>query len=130
MENFIGIGLLAFSIWLCNNIFNNAAGPVTLKSYLQLGVSSIGGFYILYSENKSRLFDLISSLKNKMTQEDKTVDPQNFNIKTNEEKESLDFKCLVYLRNRCIEIGSKEGTQIVSQLNTILFTLDAGKKNE
>lgn len=150
MDNIIGIGLLCFSFFAGYNILNSSADTLTTKIYIQLVVSAAGGLFILYKSNKDKIGNFINTIKEKLTKKQSNSDRGNDQMddKTNtenkdadadtdsdivelfhteNEKEMITFNCLLFLRQRCIEIDAKECLELISKINTILFTLNSNK---
>jgi flagellar motor component MotA len=137
MDNIIGIGLLVFCAWSGFNVFNNSADAVTIKQYIELFVSGVGGIFILYSSNKEKLVEAINKVSKLINNKSSNInnDTTNTNLETTKEEDKMentnaeqdksldDFKCLVYLRNRCVELNCPEALELVGKLNTTFFDL-------
>jgi len=106
MESLIGFGMLLFCAWNGFQASTVDGFDFTTRWYAQTIISGLGGLYIMIPEVKR----ILSSLG------DNIPSPPDYS-----EKYQKDFECLSYLRDRCIESESKEGLDLVIQLNTILF---------
>lgn len=106
MESLIGLGMLLFCAWNGFQASTVDGFDFTTRWYAQTIISGLGGLYIMIPKIKSILSSLGSG---------------GPSLPDYSDKYQKDFECLSYLRDRCVENGSKEGLDLVIQLNTILF---------
>lgn len=114
MELVIGLGMLLFCAWNGFQASTVDGFDFTMRWYAQTIISGLGGLYIIIP----KIQNVLSSLNIRGTS---LPDHTTINDHIDSDKYRKDFECLVYLRDRCIENGSKEGLDFVVQLNTILF---------
>ena len=115
MENVFGIIVVLIGVYLK---FNSDSDLSTIKAYSAMA----GGITYLGLNN----WPLVKSYFSKVTK--KNNPEQIFSPK---EYELHDTNCLIHLRNRCIENGSKEGIETCAKLNAIMFGFKkVDKENE
>ncbi len=121
VSNLIAVAAVLYGIYV--GYTGQTGEGIDLQSGLQVLASVLGGSAFLGYNNWSTVLALVSPKKNSdPTQQ--VFTPENF--------EQKDFECLVHLRNRLQATGSVEGVKVVSQLNDIIFKLNAkveGTKN-
>jgi hypothetical protein len=133
MQNLIGIALLAFAGWVYSK------GSFDIREYAQMGIGSLGGLYVLISENLERLKSLIKSLSTKklpslpdlrdqVKEEVNTVEEVAPNV-LRYPITTRDYISLCHIRDACLNGGSAEGATLAAQISDILFRMEIKDKN-
>lgn len=134
MQNLIGMALLGFAGWVYSK------GSFDIREYVQMAIGSLGGLYVLVSENLDRLKSLVKSVSvkklpsiperevNQVKEEkqEKTEDAPNvlrYPITTR------DYISLCHIRDACLNGGSAEGAALAAQISDILFRMEIKDKN-
>ena len=113
--------MLAFSVGMVAYSYQNESFMWDTQKYFQIGISSVGAMWLFIMPSFAKLKPLLALAIMKITgnhQKDKVM-PKEV---TTPEYDTTDFKALTYLKNRCQEMGSERGFDIVVELNTILFS--------
>jgi hypothetical protein len=129
MQNLIGIALLAFAGWVYSK------GSFDIREYAQMGIGSLGGLYVLISENLERLKNLIKGLSIKkipslpdlrdQVKEEEEVAPNVLKYPVT----TRDYISLCHIRDACLNGGSAEGATLAAQISDILFRMEIKDKN-
>jgi hypothetical protein len=133
MQNLVGIALLAFAGWVYSK------GSFDIREYAQMGIGSLGGLYVLISENLERLKSLIKSLSTKklpslpdlrdqVKEEVNTVEEVAPNV-LRYPITTRDYISLCHIRDACLNGGSAEGATLAAQISDILFRMEIKDKN-
>ncbi len=132
MQNLIGIALLAFAGWVYSK------GSFDIREYAQMGIGSLGGLYVLISENLERLKSLIKNLSTKKLPSLPDLrDQVKEEVKTEEVAPNVlrypvttrDYISLCHIRDACLNGGSAEGAALAAQISDILFRMEIKDKN-
>jgi hypothetical protein len=128
MQNLIGIALLAFAGWVYSK------GSFDIREYAQMGIGSLGGLYVLISENLERLKNLIKGLsikkipslpdlRDQVKEEEVAPNVLKYPVTTR------DYISLCHIRDACLNGGSAEGATLAAQISDILFRMEIKDKN-
>jgi hypothetical protein len=120
MDIIIGLSMLGFFAYLLFCYFFIKDFEPDPRFYAQLGVSGVGFFYLLIIQNLNKVKDFMFKFYRKKDM-DKNTD-KNIDLPGTDEKEFMDYQCLVYLKKRAEELKSKEALDLVVKLNTLLFS--------
>lgn len=135
MQNFIGIALLGFAGWVYSK------GSFDVREYIQMAIGSLGGLYILVSENLERLKSLA---KNISTKKLPSIPDREVSQVKEEKQDSIeevapnvlrypittrDYISLCHIRDACLNGGSAEGAALAAQISDILFRMEIKDKN-
>ena len=135
MKNFIGIALLGFAGWVYSK------GSFDIREYAQIGVGSLGGLYVLISENIERLKSLAKNISTKKLPS--IPDLREVSQVKEEKQEKIedapnvlrypvttrDYISLCHIRDACLNGGSAEGAALAAQISDILFRMEIKDKN-
>ena len=128
MDLIIGITLLVafFGILLYSMMIGDISN---VRTIIQLIISGIGSIVVL----SPFLLKFVKTFSDKKEDSSKPIDKpekeeekdMNNDFEFDCDKDSIeDFKALHYLKERAIELGSKEALDLVVKLNTILFAVE------
>lgn len=134
MQNFIGIALLGFAGWVYSK------GSFDIREYAQMAIGSLGGLYVLISENLERLKGLVKNILAKKLPSipdlRETSQVKEVQDKTEEAPNVLrypvttrDYISLCHIRDACLNGGSAEGAALAAQISDILFRMEIKDKN-
>ena len=122
----VGLGMLGYSgyqynFWYSNSDYTpDAMFVLKLVSAALLGV--IGLVIPAWSSMGSVNLSWITGLFNRFrkTDEERPMSPKII--------EKHDFDCLIHLRNRVLTAKSDEGLKLISDLNSVIFNINAAEK--
>lgn len=106
METIFGIVVLVVGIYL------KATGKSDLD-FIKAYAAIVGGSLYLGLINWPTIKSLFSKFSVNKSNPEQIFSPKEYEL--------FDTKCLVHLRNRCIENSSIEGVDTCAKLNTIMF---------
>jgi hypothetical protein len=111
MRNFLYIGLIVFGVgMLAYTGTQSQLTPIDLGKYSVMVLAGIG---FLISENYSYITGLFK--RQAVVTSEKIFLQSDFEVK--------DMECLYHLQMRCKQAGSKEGMELCSKLNDVMFNL-------
>ena len=125
MNKLLGLALLTFFIVTVGYKVYEQDASFNIRFYMQSIVSGHGAAYLLTVEFLPTIKNLYTSIINLFTKKDKSGE-KNMSVDIGKlleyDHENLnDFIALSYIRDRCIEINSKEALDHISAINSILF---------
>ncbi len=120
MDIIIGLSMFGFFAYLLFCYFFTKDFEPDPKFYAQLGVSGAGFFYLIIMQNFNKVKDFMLKFYRKKDMDTNT--DKNIDLPATDEKEFMDYQCLIYLKKRAEELKSKEALDLVIKLNTLLFS--------
>ena len=135
MQNLIGIALLGFAGWVYSQ------GSFDIREYAQMGIGSLGGLYVLISENLERLKSLVKNISAKKVPSIPDLRETSQVKEEGQAKEEVapnvlrypvttrDYISLCHIRDACLNGGSAEGATLAAQISDILFRMEIKDKN-
>ena len=116
VNKFLGIVPLFYSAYQYYNFYNTPGFNPDVSFWVKTGVSICLGLFMLVSSNYNSILNIF-----KLNTQNKTVPVKM--IKDDFKQEFDDLACLLHLRSRVQSINSKEGMDLITKLNTILFSI-------
>ena len=122
INRFLGLLPIFYSAYQYYDWYNTPGFNPNNLFWVKLGVSFVLGLFMLIFSNYKYVLDYLQKVN--FVKSSPVVEKVDAD-KTEQEKqvdEYYDLRCLLHLRSRVTELSSEEGVQIVTRLNTILFS--------
>ena len=124
MDIVAGLLMLLYILGLCSYSYISPDFHLTSRTYIQLAVGGIGSFYLLVFKNIGYIKGLFKNKKKDLNLKLDEV------VNMNEQERAFeDFKALMYLKSRSLEIKSQEAFDLVVKLNNLFFS-DTGEDTD
>lgn len=116
-NRFLGLLPIFYSAYEYYNWYSTPGFNPSNIFWAKLGVSFLIGFVMLVISNYDYVLKYVS--KTKLLSSTQSDDDK---LEEESPNEYYDLTCLLHLRSRVTDLGSQEGVEIVTRLNTILFS--------